>query len=58
MGLCCIWCLKFAKNNNIKLKCKKEEKTNFHSCCIVCAYKNFETTDKRLRDLLKDLIQL
>lgn len=48
----------FAKNNNIKLKCKKEEKTNFHSCCIVCAYKNFETTDKQLRDLLKDLIQL
>ena len=40
MNLFYIKCLKFTKNNNIKLKGEIDGKTNFYSRCNGCGFKN------------------
>ena len=57
MHLYCIICLKFTKNNSIKVKRKIDGNLNIHSRCNDCSFKKFATIDKKkLSDLLKCLI--
>ena len=54
MNLCCIKCLKFANNNNIKIKNKIDGNINPYSYCNTCGYGKFEAIEE---DKLKFLIE-
>ena len=43
MNRCCIKCVKFKNNNNIKVKLEIDGKINLYSHYIDCRFKNFET---------------
>ena len=54
MNLCYIKCLKFANNNNIKIKNKIDGNINPYSYCNTCGYEKFEAIEE---DKLKFLIE-
>ena len=54
MNLCCIKCLMFTKNNNIKSKPEIVGKINLYSRCIDCNFKKFTIiVEEKISDLLQ-----
>ena len=57
MNPCCIKCLMFAKNKNIKIKREIDGKINLCSCCTYCGFKTFETIyQEKLSYIIESLI--
>ena len=46
MNLCCIKCLMFTKNRNIKIKRKIHGEINLYCHCSGCNFKMFVTIDE------------